>query len=186
MIYNGIILSKASQVAQWVKNLPAKQETRVWSLGWEDPLEEGMADHSSILAWEIPGTEEPSMLQSKGSQRVGHDWNNWPHMHVILSNKKEQISDIQNNMDTSQNYQLSERNQKQKSTCSIITCIESSEKAELICSVRNQKNSCLCKEYESERTQKNFLVREMFHILIWQWYIANEHIHLSKFTELFI
>ena len=59
-----------------------------------------------------------------------------------------------------------------ESTCSIITCIESSEKAELICSVRNQKNSCLCKEYEPERTQKNFLVREMFYILIWQWYIA--------------
>ena len=91
MIYNGIILSKASQVAQWVKNLPAKQETWVWSLGWEDPLEEGMADHSSILAWEIPGTEEPSMLQSKGSQRVGHDWNNWPHMHVILSIKRSRF-----------------------------------------------------------------------------------------------
>ena len=86
---NGVILSESSQVAQWVKNLLAKQETRVWSLGWEDPLEEGMADHSSILAWEIPGTEEPGRLQYKGSQRVRHDWSNWPHMHKILSNKKE-------------------------------------------------------------------------------------------------
>ena len=47
----------ASQVAQMVKNLPAMQETRVWSLGWEDPLGEGMATHSSILAWRIPWTE---------------------------------------------------------------------------------------------------------------------------------
>ena len=114
MIYNGIILVESSQVAQWVKNLPAKQETRVWSLGWEDPLEEGMADHFSILTWEIPGTEEPGRLQSKGSHRVGHDWSNWPHMHEILSNKKEQISDIQNNMNTSQNFQLSERNWNRK------------------------------------------------------------------------
>ena len=50
------------------------QETWVWSLGWEDPLEKGMATHSSILAWRIPWTEEPGGLQSTGSQRVGHDW----------------------------------------------------------------------------------------------------------------
>ena len=49
------------------------QETRVRSLGWEDPLEEEMATHSSILAWKIPWTEEPGRLQSTGSQRVGHD-----------------------------------------------------------------------------------------------------------------
>ena len=54
-----------------VKNLPARQETWVGSLGWEDPLEEGMATHSSILAWRIPWTEEPGGLQSIGSQRVG-------------------------------------------------------------------------------------------------------------------
>ena len=54
-----------------VKNLPAKQETWVQSLGWEDPLEEGMATHSSILAWIIPWTEEPG--RSIGSQRVRHD-----------------------------------------------------------------------------------------------------------------
>ena len=53
-----------------VKNLPAKQETRVQSLGLKDPLEEGMATHSSILAWRIPWTEEPGGLQSMGSQRV--------------------------------------------------------------------------------------------------------------------
>ena len=49
------------------------QETQVQSLGWEDPLEEEMATHSSILAWEIPWTEEPGGLQSMGSQRVGYD-----------------------------------------------------------------------------------------------------------------
>ena len=57
----------------WVKNLPAMRETWVRSLGWEDPLEEGMATHSSILAWRIPWTEEPGRLQSMGSQRVGHN-----------------------------------------------------------------------------------------------------------------
>ena len=56
-----------------VKNLPAMQETQVQSLGREDPLEEEMATHPSILAWEIPWTEEPGGLQSKGLQRVGHD-----------------------------------------------------------------------------------------------------------------
>ena len=57
-----------------IKNLPATQKTRVWSLGWEDPLEKEMATHSSILAWRIPWTGEPGRLQSIGSQRVGHDW----------------------------------------------------------------------------------------------------------------
>ena len=64
----------ASLMAQMVKNLPAMQETWVQSLGWEDPLEKGMATHSSILAWRIPWTEEPDALQSVGSQRVGHEW----------------------------------------------------------------------------------------------------------------
>ena len=62
-----------SVVAQTLKNPPAMWETQVWSLGWEDPLEEEMAIHSSILAWRIPWTEEPGGLQSRGSQRVGHD-----------------------------------------------------------------------------------------------------------------
>ena len=56
-----------------VKNMPTMRETQVQSLGHEYPLEEGMATHSSILAWRIPWTEEPGRLQSTGSQRVGHD-----------------------------------------------------------------------------------------------------------------
>ena len=57
-----------------VKNLPVMQETRVQSLGWEDPLEKGMAIHSSILAWRIPWREKPGRLQFMGSQRVRHGW----------------------------------------------------------------------------------------------------------------
>ena len=56
-----------------VKNPLAKQETQVWSLGWEDTLEKEMATHSSILAWEIPRTEEIDRLQSMGLQRVRHN-----------------------------------------------------------------------------------------------------------------
>jgi len=58
-------------VAQRLKH--AMQETWVWSLGWEDPLEKAMATHSSILAWRILWTEEPGGLPSTGLQRVGHD-----------------------------------------------------------------------------------------------------------------
>ena len=66
---------RSSLVVQLVKNPPAMQETWVWSLGWEGPLEEGMATHSSILAWRIPWTEEPGGLQSMGSHRVRHcEW----------------------------------------------------------------------------------------------------------------
>ena len=64
--------SWASLVAQLVKNPPAKRETWVRSLGWEDPLE-GTATHSSILAWLIPWTEEFGKLQTMGSQRLKHD-----------------------------------------------------------------------------------------------------------------
>ena len=63
----------ASLVSQTVKNLPAVQDTLGRSLGWEDPLEKGMAIHSSILARRIPWTEEPGGLQSMGSLRVRHD-----------------------------------------------------------------------------------------------------------------
>ena len=56
-----------------VKNMLTMQETGIRSLGWKDPLEKEMATHSSILAWEIPWTEETGGLQSMGSQRVGHD-----------------------------------------------------------------------------------------------------------------
>ena len=68
------LLLRVSLVAQMVKHLPAMRETRVRSLGWEDPLEKEMATHSSILAWRIPWTKEPGGLQSTGSQRVRHDW----------------------------------------------------------------------------------------------------------------
>ena len=74
MIYK--IIPLTSLMAQWVKNSPAMQETqemRVRSLGQEDPLEEEMATRSSILAWEIPWTEDPGGLLSIGLQRIGHD-----------------------------------------------------------------------------------------------------------------
>ena len=60
-------------VAQTVKHLSAMQETRLRSLGWEDPLEKEMAAHSSILAWKIPWAAEPGRLPSMGLQRVRHD-----------------------------------------------------------------------------------------------------------------
>ena len=63
----------ASLLAQTAKNLPTMRETWVGSLSWEDPLEKGMATHSSILAWRIPWAEEPGGLQSTGSQKVRHD-----------------------------------------------------------------------------------------------------------------
>ena len=65
--------SWASLVAQMIKNPPAMWETWVWSLGWKDPLEKGMAAQSNILAWRISRTEEPGGLQSMGSQRVRYD-----------------------------------------------------------------------------------------------------------------
>ena len=64
----------ASLVTQTVKHLPSMQETRVWSLGRENPLEKETATHSSTLAWKIPWMEEPGRLQSMELQRVGHDW----------------------------------------------------------------------------------------------------------------
>ena len=67
---NGVF---ASLVAQRLKRLPGMQETRVRSLGREDPLEKEMATHSSTLAWRILGREEPGRLQFMGSQRVGHN-----------------------------------------------------------------------------------------------------------------
>ena len=66
--------TKSSLVAQMVKHLPTMWETRVWSLGQEDPLEKERATHSRTLAWKIPWTEEPGRLQSMGLQRVGHAW----------------------------------------------------------------------------------------------------------------
>ena len=72
-IYGVLPMCWASLVAQRLKRLPARQETRVQSLGWEDPLEKEMATHSSILARRIPWTEEPGRLQSTGLQRVRQD-----------------------------------------------------------------------------------------------------------------
>ena len=75
---------RASLVAQMVKNPQAMQETWVWSLSQEDPLEKEMTAHSSILVWRIPRTEEPGGLQSMGSQRVRHDWATNIHTRVRL------------------------------------------------------------------------------------------------------
>ena len=74
-IYKELI---TSQVALLVKNLPAIAGD-IRSLGWEDPLEEGTAIHSSVLAWRIPWKDEPGGLQFKGLHRVGHDWSDLTH-----------------------------------------------------------------------------------------------------------
>ena len=71
----------SSLVAQTSKNLPAMQETWVWSLGWEDPLEEGMATHSCILAWRIPMDRGAWRALSMGSQSLRHDWST---KHTVL------------------------------------------------------------------------------------------------------
>ena len=68
------LLAPASLVTQTVKTLPAMQETQVQSLFWDNPVEKGMATHTSILAWKTSWTEEHGGRQSMGSQRVGHDW----------------------------------------------------------------------------------------------------------------
>jgi len=68
-----MVYPNTSLVAQRLKRLPPMWETRVQSLGQEDPLEKEMVNHSSILAWRIPWTEKPGRLQSTGSQRVGYD-----------------------------------------------------------------------------------------------------------------
>ena len=73
----------ASLVAQMVKNLPAMQETLVWSLGWKDPLEKRMSTHSNVLVWRIPWTEEPGGLQFMRSQRAGHNWVTHTHTHPL-------------------------------------------------------------------------------------------------------
>ena len=77
-------IDMAFLVAQRVKRLPTMQETRVQSLGQEDPLEKEMATHSSTLAWKIPWSEKPGRLQSMGSQRVGHDWVTSIHFYIDI------------------------------------------------------------------------------------------------------
>ena len=79
MGFPGLSVGKESAVVQ---------ETLVQSLGQEDPLEKGMAAHSSILAWRIPGTEEPGGLQSMGSHRAEHDRANNPAQHVEVQSTK--------------------------------------------------------------------------------------------------
>ena len=79
-----------------VKNPPAMQETQetqVWSLGWEDPLEEGMKTHSSILGWRILWTEEPGRLQSTGPHSVRHNWSDLAHTHGLSSFYTEEITE---------------------------------------------------------------------------------------------
>ena len=87
LLWQGIYNTKwASLVVQTVKNLPAMQETRVQSLGRGDPLEEGIATHSSILAWRIPQTQEPGRLQPMGLQRVKATEATWyPHNRCIYN-----------------------------------------------------------------------------------------------------
>ena len=81
-------------VTQTLKNLPAVQETQVWSLGWEDPLKKGMTIHSSILSWRIPQTEEPGGLQSMGLQRVGHDRATHTHTHECCISTKNLLNSV--------------------------------------------------------------------------------------------
>ena len=81
-------VTQQTLVAQMVKNLPAVEETRVQSLGWEDPLEKGMATHASIVAWRTPWTEEPGGLQSMGL----HSWTQLSDSHFhIHDNKNEKM-----------------------------------------------------------------------------------------------
>ena len=82
-----------------VKNLPAMRKTWVRSLGWEDPLEKGMATHSSILAWRIPWTEQPGRLQSMGSQSWTQLNNLHFHFHIYIyrervKNEKREMSTV--------------------------------------------------------------------------------------------
>ena len=86
-----VCLLRASLVAQIVKNLPAIQETLVWSLGWEDPLEKGMAAHSSILAGRIPWTEGLGGLHYMESQRIRHNWGIHTHTHTCMCLLKKKI-----------------------------------------------------------------------------------------------
>ena len=86
------------------KELPAMWDTWVQSLGWEGPLEEGMATHTSILAWRIPWTEEPGGLHSIGSQRVRHDWSNLPRMHAV--SLKSSLLEILNLITSTKNFFL--------------------------------------------------------------------------------
>ena len=84
-------MDSLSLVTQMVNRLPAMWETRIQSLGQEDPLEKEMATHSNILAWKNPWMEEPGRLQSMGSQRIRHVWATSLH-YICLSIQKNEIS----------------------------------------------------------------------------------------------
>ena len=84
-------------------NLPARQETRVLSLGWKVPLEKGMAIHSSILAWRIAWTEKPGGLQFVGSKKVRHDWVTNP----VHRGTRDQIANIRWRIEKAREYQRS-------------------------------------------------------------------------------
>ena len=99
-----------------VKNPPAKQEIQIQSRGQEDPLEEEMATHSSILAWEISWTEEPGGPHSMGSQRVGHDWATETHTHTL-----HKISD---QWAEESGDEPKEANQSMKSSCFSVCNLE--------------------------------------------------------------
>ena len=91
--FKGLLLAQPGGSA--VKNPPAMQdlwEMRVWSLGQEDPLEQGMATCSSILAWRIPWREEPGGLQSIGLRRVGHNWNDLAHLGSASSSSQSGLA----------------------------------------------------------------------------------------------
>ena len=91
----GQVKAVASLVAQRLKRLPGMWETRVRSLGQEDPLEKEMATHSNTLAWRIPWTEEPGRLKSTGSQRVGTRLSDFTfHFHNLSSQKKKKKEHI--------------------------------------------------------------------------------------------
>ena len=72
---------------KWLRICLPMQETQVWSLSWEDPLEKGMSIHSSTFAWRIPWTEEPSRLQSIGSQIVRHNWSDLNKIHILWQDR---------------------------------------------------------------------------------------------------
>ena len=88
---NRYFIEWASLVAQSVTKPPARQETQVWLLSWEDPVEEEMATHCSILAWRIPWTEEPGGLQFPGSQRVWQEWSNLAHTRPRAGNEQYKL-----------------------------------------------------------------------------------------------
>ena len=106
-------LSKIPCGTKWQRvHLPGQetQEMQVWSFSQEDPPEERMATHSSILVWRIPWTEEPGGLQSIGSQRVGHDWSDLAHTHTKWKPESEKNP-----------FLLPHLHQKQSVSCRSIT-----------------------------------------------------------------